>query len=95
MITSDYEKVRRYEEFQKLKVDNERLRADLIVNAQLLARQCDLSREAETITLELLGFVKTVVESQGWDGNNPNEERWTTLYNTAKFLTERGNLWLK
>ena len=53
MTTSDYEKVRHYEEYQRLKRENERLRSELADNARLLARQCDLARDAETRAAEL------------------------------------------
>ena len=33
---------------------------------------------------ELLYLAKNVVDSQGWDGNNPNEERWIELYAKAR-----------
>jgi hypothetical protein len=30
---------------------------------------------------EMLEACRLAVNSQGWDGNNPNEDRWTDLYN--------------
>ena len=33
---------------------------------------------------DLLALAKLVLESQTWDGNDPNEERWVEFYSNAR-----------
>lgn len=40
--------------------------------------------ELESRIAELEKVVEMTVESQEWDGSNPNEDRWTELYTTAR-----------
>jgi hypothetical protein len=35
---------------------------------------------------EMLEALKMVADSQGWDGNNPDEDRWTQMYQTVRAL---------
>ncbi len=38
---------------------------------------------------EMLEALKTVADSQGWDGNDPGEERWTQMYQAIRALLAR------
>ena len=35
---------------------------------------------------EMLDFIVLVVESQEWDGNNPDEEKWSDFYAKARAI---------
>ena len=39
---------------------------------------------------ELMGIVVMTVDSQSWDGNDPNDDRWTDLYTKAKYALRNG-----
>lgn len=38
---------------------------------------------------ELLNVAELALESQGWDGNNPDDDRWTNFYAQARSAIEK------
>jgi len=41
---------------------------------------------AVTSHYELLELAKLILESQSWDGNDPDEEKWSILYKNARSI---------
>ena len=55
-----------------------------INQAQTIRKLMADIEQAEARVKELEEVVKLTVESQGWDGNNPDDDRWTKMYQKAK-----------
>jgi len=48
----------------------------------------EAKRATEAERGELKTIVQLTVESQGWDGNNPDDDRWANLYKRARNALE-------
>ncbi len=68
-------------EITRLETENKDLRFKLSCHT----RDCIADyMELENKMKELEVVINIAIESQGWDGNNPNDDRWIDFYEKAK-----------
>ncbi len=74
----------RDEENAELRAEVERLKTEKSMIGAARADWCKKAQARQARIAELERVVRLAAESQGWDGNDPDDDRWTAFYKMAR-----------